>query len=1274
MRRESQCRLYKWFSLSVLLLLMLFGITIVSAADMPGISFDTGSIRKIEATTQLPCKQQDGNIIIDFEGLGNQSTILDAYAACGVVFSADALALIDSDAGGGGNFANEPSPNTTMYFTSSSQATLNFPAGMTQGFSFHYTAINKSGFIKVYSGENRTGDLLATLDLPVTPSLGQGDPNGTFDNWQKIGVTFNGVAKSIDFGGTANQIGFDNITLGSAVAADTNVTKFTFSVITDQAMSRPFPVTVSAVDQYGNIVRSFNKSVSLSSMGGALVKPLYVTFADGVATFDATFYLPSESEYLSATLGHLYGKSNNFIVAGETTFPVKSTVLGSVKSPSTSDTTVYLFKGTPSERKQVITGGSGNFKFDSVGVYGSLNIILEAENTDGLRSKTYKQYVPLGKTVNIDIEVKNHGRPVIVLPGIMGSTTLGRSDFYLYPQLTPPELNGQSIENLKLLDPTTGTNPVGGAKLVKALTEAGYQVTQVPWDWRIPFERAAEIYLKPAIYEAKKTAANNKVDVVAHSMGGLVTRAYIQSVDYQNDIDKFIMLGTPNGGSGKPYWMYDGGDPEATDNIDSSGWGTIDSKVEFYENVTENHYEQWDGHKWLTGPYGIRKKPRHVDIKAFYEAQIPTALQLMPVYNYLKKNGTLQTGTGTSTENVDLKNLNSSASPYYQSSIQRMTTADSTDANSVRTTLFVSTSEPTIDQIVVGDNGEAPLYPHGVPYAGNAFEDDFVNGHSGGTVADGDGTVLACQAAAPFFLQSKSCTSSEWDTNNSITVTPGAFETHAGLMGKLSNDVVAVLNSGRTAQKTALATAAPPPPIPSQLSLNVSGLVQPYLQNSQAIGSGVNCNTGEFEQNIPDSKAYLSSQNSIINLNSPANGIYTVCLSGIIDDNFSVEIGYGDSGGYSKQTAKGIYHSATKYNFSFMLDAASQNKITILEPVIHPTAVDASNNSGSTKISWVASTDASVSGYNIYSKLSSDPYYTLLATVNAQTNLFDTTHAWNDGTVRSYVVLSKNASGSESLYFETTENSVSMIAGFDVDKSIGIAPLIVKFTDTSLGAPTAWKWDFDADGVIDSTDQNPTFTFTQNKNYLVRLTVSGPNGSDYTTKVIGLKPFNYSIPLINGWNLVSLPILSNSGDAIASVMSNLTGSTYSLLWGYQGGAWKMYDPANTGFSDLTTMSAGNGYWMYMNGTGSLGVTGQAASKTVSMATGWNLVGYNSMTAQSVAAATASFTTNLENVWSYTNGAWQMYDPANPGFSDLASLEPGKGYWIKAKQAGTWTLP
>ena len=41
----------------------------------------------------------------------------------------------------------------------------------------------------------------------------------------------------------------------------------------------------------------------------------------------------------------------------------------------------------------------------------------------------------------------------------------------------------------------------------------------------------------------------SRVDVVAHSMGGLLTRQYLQSIDYRVDINKFITLNTPHSGS-----------------------------------------------------------------------------------------------------------------------------------------------------------------------------------------------------------------------------------------------------------------------------------------------------------------------------------------------------------------------------------------------------------------------------------------------------------------------------------------------------------------------------------------------------------------------------------------------------------------------------------------------------------------------------------------------------------------------------------------------------
>lgn len=171
------------------------------------------------------------SITLDFEGVGDLQAVEDYYNGgdgedFGISFSENALAIVDLDAGGSGNFANEPTPDTILFFLTGAAATLNVDAGFEVGFSFLYSATTSSGSIQVYDGLNATGNLLADLFLPTLPE-GPGDPNGglgdfrgSFANFQPIGVGFDGVARSIDFGGTVNQIGFDNITFGSVEPND----------------------------------------------------------------------------------------------------------------------------------------------------------------------------------------------------------------------------------------------------------------------------------------------------------------------------------------------------------------------------------------------------------------------------------------------------------------------------------------------------------------------------------------------------------------------------------------------------------------------------------------------------------------------------------------------------------------------------------------------------------------------------------------------------------------------------------------------------------------------------------------------------------------------------------------------------------------------------------------------------------------------------------------------------------------------------------------------
>lgn len=64
----------------------------------------------------------------------------------------------------------------------------------------------------------------------------------------------------------------------------------------------------------------------------------------------------------------------------------------------------------------------------------------------------------------------------------------------------------------------------------------------------------------------------------------------------------------------------------------------------------------------------------------------------------------------------------------------------------------------------------------------------------------------------------------------------------------------------------------------------------------------------------------------------------------------------------------------------------------------------------------------------------------------------------------------------------------------------GYFPHDVQFTDKSTGNISAWEWDFNGDGAIDSITRNGNYTYEAAGNYTVSLTVRGPNGNDTEVK------------------------------------------------------------------------------------------------------------------------------------------------------------------------------
>ncbi|NQV19114.1 MAG: T9SS type A sorting domain-containing protein [Armatimonadetes bacterium] len=74
---------------------------------------------------------------------------------------------------------------------------------------------------------------------------------------------------------------------------------------------------------------------------------------------------------------------------------------------------------------------------------------------------------------------------------------------------------------------------------------------------------------------------------------------------------------------------------------------------------------------------------------------------------------------------------------------------------------------------------------------------------------------------------------------------------------------------------------------------------------------------------------------------------------------------------------------------------------------------------------------------------------------------------------------------------------------FSAEPDSGFVPLEVNFVDESNGDPTSWQWDFQNDGIYDSSEQNPTFIYNYPGIYDVKLKIND------STFVDSLVKFNY---------------------------------------------------------------------------------------------------------------------------------------------------------------------
>jgi hypothetical protein len=187
---------------------------------------------------------------------------------------------------------------------------------------------------------------------------------------------------------------------------------------------------------------------------------------------------------------------------------------------------------------------------------------------------------------------KNSKNPVIIIPGIL-SSYLNRNDddkTELWPNLKKIILNlgrdkfldelslnqiGQINFSYPLALPTDIIRSLGGkdffAGLISELESVGYveneNIFVFPYDWRLDIRSSVDdlpseilVTLKEKIDNVLAQTSSEKVDIIAHSMGGLLVKQYILEYGSEEKIEKFVDIGTPHLGAPNAFKTLFAGD------------------------------------------------------------------------------------------------------------------------------------------------------------------------------------------------------------------------------------------------------------------------------------------------------------------------------------------------------------------------------------------------------------------------------------------------------------------------------------------------------------------------------------------------------------------------------------------------------------------------------------------------------------------------------------------------------------------------------------------
>ncbi|MBU4341362.1 MAG: hypothetical protein KJ928_02050 [Candidatus Altiarchaeota archaeon] len=307
-----------------------------------------------------------------------------------------------------------------------------------------------------------------------------------------------------------------------------------------------------------------------------------------------------------------------------------------------------------------------------------------------------------------------------------------------------------------------------------------------------------------------------------------------------------------------------------------------------------------------------------------------------------------------------------------------------------------------------------------------------------------------------------------------------------------------------------------------------------------------------------------------------------------------------------------------------------------------------------------------------------DETYTLKLTVNDL--------AGNSNTAKIQVTVdntapSSSASSPESVISEAAQTEVEFTVSWSGDDVVGISNYSIQVKQDEQ------DW---GNLLVETTNTETTYEGTIGHEYCFRSKAvdmlgneeSYPDTADTCTSVAAYK---FNISLVKKWNMIASPVVplnEDITDVLEDVNDNINSEkgvwTYDPLTEGNVDGWFTYNPDVPGTSNLQEITAGYGYWIYMDDEDTLTIEGTVIpvgggamppSRNLK-ANSWNMIGSYGVEDKTVSNALSSlYTQDGGQMWS-----WPAYYYEGGSFqgigSDTTTMEAGKGYWIHLRPGDT----